>query len=89
MASGAPYLKVMQCHCTPDDSRAKVCVGFAFKVGRKSVGFRLAEAMGLIDPVEDDEDLMDTVEDVIGKHNRGGADGSEDVQDLPAQGRER
>jgi hypothetical protein len=68
MASGEPYLKVMQCHCTPDGT-GKVCVGFALKVGPESMGYRFAEMQGLIDEVEDDGDLLEDIEEVINKHN--------------------
>ena len=69
MASGHPHeTGVMQCHSTPDD-RPKVCVGFAVRVGPESVGFRLAGVMGLLDPVVDDGDLLDTVDEVIERHN--------------------
>lgn len=61
-------MKVMQCHCTPDGS-AKVCVGFALRVGPQSVGYRLAGMRGLIDEVEDDGDLLENIEEVIDKHN--------------------
>jgi len=69
MANGEPYMKVMQCHNTPDDHRAKVCVGFAVKVGPSSVGYRLAGVLGMLDEVEDDGDLLNNVEQVIAKHN--------------------
>jgi hypothetical protein len=68
MASGEPYMKVMQCHCTPDGT-GKVCVGFAIRVGPQSVGYRLAGMRGLIDDVEDDGDLLESIEEVIDKHN--------------------
>jgi hypothetical protein len=71
MASGIPVFKVMQCHNTPDGESAKVCVGFAIKIGPKSVGFRFAASQGLIDDVEDDGDLVDSVHEVIHKHNTG------------------
>lgn len=71
MASGIPVFKVMQCHNTPDGEGAKVCVGFAIKIGPKSVGFRFAASQGLIDEVEDDGDLVDSVHEVIQKHNTG------------------
>lgn len=73
MASGDPAcMKVMQCHNTPDDHRAKVCVGFAVRVGGDSVGYRLAGALGLLDPVADDGDeLLPSVEAVIERHNTG------------------
>lgn len=70
MASGEPYPKVMQCHSTPDGQQAKVCVGFAFRVGGDSVGYRLAAYAGLIDEVhDDDDDLLDNIEEIIKKHN--------------------
>ena len=69
MASGAPYMKLMQCHCTPGGQQATVWVGFALRVGGNSVGYRIALAFGLIDEVEDNDDLLDSVEDVIEKHN--------------------
>ena len=73
MSSGDPScMKVMQCHNTPDDHRAKVCVGFAVRVGGNSVGYRLAGALGLLDPVADDGDeLLPSVEAVIERHNTG------------------
>lgn len=72
MASGDPScMKVMQCHNTPDDHRAKVCVGFAVRVGRNSVGYRLAEAYGLLDETEGGDDLLPSVEVVINRHNTG------------------
>lgn len=51
--------QVMQCHCTPDDSRAAVCVGFALQVGPESLGYRCAVLTGTIDPdaLETDEEL--------------------------------
>jgi len=70
MASGAHTLQAMQCHNTPDAEKAKICVGFAVKVGPKSIGYRIAAAFGRLDPVMDEEDLMDNVEDVIIKHNK-------------------
>lgn len=69
MASGEPYMKVMQCHNTPDDHRALVCVGFAVKVGNESVGYRLAGTLGMLDEVEGDGDLLENIEQVIAKHN--------------------
>jgi hypothetical protein len=69
MASGETFFRLMQCHCTPDDDRAKVCVGFAVKVGPQSFGYRLAGTFGMIDEVEDDGDLLDDIEQVIEKHN--------------------
>ena len=69
MASGEPYFKVMQCHNTPDDQHAKVCVGFALRVGDDSVGYRLAATCELIDEVHDDGDLLENIEEVIEKHN--------------------
>jgi hypothetical protein len=71
MASGDFDTRVMQCHCTPDGPDAKVCVGFAAKVGGESFGFRLAQILKMIDPVEDDGDLLDTVNEVIERHNTG------------------
>lgn len=72
MASGDPAcMKVMQCHNTPDDHRAKVCVGFAVRVGTDSVGYRLAGAFGMLDEVEGDADLLPSVEAVIERHNTG------------------
>ena len=66
-------MKVMQCHATPDDHRAKVCVGFAVRVGSDSVGYRLAGAFGMLDEVEepDDGELLPSVEAVIERHNTG------------------
>lgn len=69
MASGESYFKVMQCHNTPDGQQAKVCVGFALRVGAASVGYRLAATLGLIDEVHDDGDLLENIEEVIEKHN--------------------
>ena len=50
---------VMQCHCTPDDSRAQVCVGFALQVGCHSIGYRFAVLTGVVDhdALEADEKL--------------------------------
>jgi hypothetical protein len=71
MASGNPdETALMQCHSTPDD-RPKVCVGFAIRVGPRSVGYRLASLWGLIDEVEDDGDLLASVDEVIERHNTG------------------
>lgn len=71
MASGDPCeTRAMQCHSTPDN-RPKICVGFAIRVGAESFGYRLAGAMGLLDPVVDDGDLLDTVDEVIERHNTG------------------
>lgn len=69
MASGEPYMKVMQCHCTPDGEQAKVCVGFALRVGDASVGYRLCRIARMLDEVEDDGDLLNSVDDVIERHN--------------------
>ena len=69
MASGEPYMKVMQCHSTPDGEQAKVCVGFAIRVGVDSIGFRLAKISGMIDEVEDDGDLIESIDDLIYRHN--------------------
>lgn len=71
MAAGKQLTKVMQCHCTPDDD-PKVCVGFALRVRDECIGFRLARLLGLIDEVEDDGDLLGTVEQVLEKHNLAG-----------------
>jgi len=71
MASGEPYMKVMQCHSTPDGEQSKVCVGFAIRVGAESVGYRLCGVLGMIDEVEDDGDLLDSVDEVIERHNTG------------------
>lgn len=70
MASGDPAcMKVMQCHSTPDGEQAKVCVGFALRVGDASVGYRLCRIARMLDEVEDDGDLLDSVDDVIARHN--------------------
>lgn len=71
MASGEPgCMKVMQCHNTPDDNRARVCVGFAVQVGPDSFGYRLARALGMIDPIEGEEgEFLPDVEAVIERHN--------------------
>jgi Family of unknown function (DUF6283) len=70
MADGSS-MKLMQCHCSPDGQDAKVCVGFALRVGHDSIGYRIAGVFGLIDKVEDDGDILDSIEDVIQKHNTG------------------
>jgi hypothetical protein len=72
MASGDPsYMKVMQCHNTPDDHRALVCVGFAVRVGPDSFGYRLARALKVIYPIEGEEgEFLPDVEAVIERHNR-------------------
>lgn len=43
----------MQCHCSSDDDPL-VCVGFALRVGRASPMFRVAEALGLVDTIDQD-----------------------------------
>ena len=64
-------LRVMQCHSTPDGEQAKVCVGFGLRVGPDSIGFRLAHLNGMIDEMEDDGDLLDSVDELIHRHNTG------------------
>ena len=61
--------QVMQCHCTPDDDRAAVCVGFALQVGHDSIGYRFAVLVGAVDPdvLETDAELH-TLQSLITTH---------------------
>jgi hypothetical protein len=49
----APGGNVMECHSGRPD-KPKVCVGFAVIVGPKSLGFRFAQALNLIDKFKPD-----------------------------------
>ena len=61
---------IMQCHSTPDGEGARVCVGFAARVGHDSMSYRIAVRAGHV--VEADLDLrrrgLLTLGELIRKH---------------------
>ena len=61
---------IMQCHSTPDGADAKVCVGFAARVGPESTRYRIAVVEGIIDEGDlnlSTEGLL-TLHGIIRKH---------------------
>jgi len=64
----------MQCHSTPDGEGARVCVGFAARVGYASPGLRIAAVLGHYHPSEidvTDVDLWETADDLYHVHGEG------------------
>lgn len=59
--------KVMQCHCTPDES-PRACVGYMLQAGMDTIFGRLAVAHGLVDSNMGCADPLHTLESLIETH---------------------